>query len=162
MEDLYSYQGNARLKPAGAGQNFTAEQAAEFIRCKADPVYFANWGIYTFSVNNWPLNADIIFSGKSNWWLGMSVESYSGVYGQSHGDPEDLFAATAFGGTAYSNTPIGFVCHTAEPTMSGINTLYYAERWAMGWNAAECAWVSIDGTHPHLLYVGYPFVMRSN
>jgi hypothetical protein len=41
-QDDSTYQGNARLKPTGTGENFTEEQFAEMVRCAADPVYFAN------------------------------------------------------------------------------------------------------------------------
>ena len=40
MEDIYL--GNPNLKKANVAQEFTQEQIEEFMRCAADPVYFAN------------------------------------------------------------------------------------------------------------------------
>ena len=39
MEDVYL--GNPNLKKANVAQEFTQEQIEEFMRCAADPVYFA-------------------------------------------------------------------------------------------------------------------------
>ena len=39
MEDIYL--GNPNLKKANVAQEFTQEQIEEFMRCAADPVYFA-------------------------------------------------------------------------------------------------------------------------
>jgi len=75
-----------------------------------------------------------------------------------HGDPEEFFGSGAFGGDAYENTPIGFVGHTAEPGLGGVNTKLYAGRWARGWNFIEAAWCSRQ-TH-HMLVLGDPLVRR--
>lgn len=37
----YSYRGNARLKRPGAQIEWTPEMIEEYIRCKEDPIYFA-------------------------------------------------------------------------------------------------------------------------
>ena len=39
MDDIYL--GNPNLKKANVAQEFTQEQIEEFMRCAADPVYFA-------------------------------------------------------------------------------------------------------------------------
>ena len=38
------------------------------------------------------------------WWIGMSVESYNGEYGDYMGDPTEFFASTAFGSTTQALT----------------------------------------------------------
>ena len=38
---LAGYLGNKNLKPAGIQINFTKEQVEEYVKCAADPVYFA-------------------------------------------------------------------------------------------------------------------------
>lgn len=124
----------------------------------ADPTFFACWGIYCWG-SNWAITPNVDMSGHSNWWLGMSVESYNGIYDHpTHGDPGEFFAATAFSGTAYAHTPVGYVGHTDEPGLGGVSTFDYAGRWARGWNFAECAWAGENSTR--ILMVGDPLVTR--
>lgn len=123
-----------------------------------DPTFFGCWGKYIHG-SNWPITDVISLTGKTTWWIGMSVESFNGQYNHAtHGDPADFFHAEAFFGTAYSHTPVGFVCHTDEPGLGGIHQYAYAARWARGWNFAECAWCG-QNTY-HSLAVGDPLVTR--
>ena len=101
----------------------------------------------------------ITLSGDSGWWIGMSIESFNGVYNHAWmGDPVDFFAATAFGGSSYGNTPVGYVAHTSEPGLGGIHTRHYPGRWARGWTFAEAAWVGRNTAM--ILVVGDPLVRR--
>ena len=124
----------------------------------ADCAFFMCWGLYAHGAN-WP-NADtVIMSGNSSWWLAASVESFNGMYAHAtHGDPTEFFAADAFGGAAYENTPIGFVGHTAEPWLSGVSSKLYCASWARGWSFAEAAWSGAQTYN--LLVVGDPLVTR--
>jgi len=78
----------------------------------------------------------------------MSVESFNGMYGETMGDPTEVFASNAFGGTNYSNTPICFVGSTAEPGLGGCEGAAYFDRWARGWSTLESAWAGRNDTAP--------------
>ena len=124
------------------------------IRTAANPTAYAGWGvlywIYFPPDPNWVTNGDVTFTGKASWWVGATNESYNGVYGSYMGDPTDYFSANAFGGTNYSNTPICFTVHTAEPRVAGCENSSYFDRWARGWSSLEAAWTGQD-THRFLV-----------
>ncbi len=114
---------------------------------------YCSWGVHSGQLdwntnglaNAWPVNGQVKFTGNSGWWIGMSVESFNGMYGSSMGNPEEFFAANAFGsdiGTvpAYANTPLCFVGSTYEPEITGIEGAAYFDRWAKGWSTLESAW----------------------
>jgi len=44
--NMFSFRGNAKLRPAGAQIEYTEEMLAEYIKCKQDPVYFIKNYIY--------------------------------------------------------------------------------------------------------------------
>jgi hypothetical protein len=125
---------------------------------QADNVtFYRNWGYYAFG-QNWPVT-NPKFGGHSGWFLVASIESFSGIYGHAtHGDPVDAFAAEAFGGTDYSNTPVGWIGHTAEPGLGGIHTKHLGERWAQGYTFAEAAWIGRNTRQ--CLAVGWPWATR--
>ena len=119
------------------------------IATAANPTAYGSWGVHSGelgsgSTDAWPANGDVTFTGNAGWWIGMSVESYNGIYGGYMGDPTEFFAATAFGGTNYSNTPICFVGSTSEPTLMGIEDVPYFDRWARGWSTIEAAWAGFS------------------
>ena len=60
--------------------------------------------------------------------------------GAGQGDFFMWFSAPAFGGTNYSNTPVGAVTHTDEPGLDYVNdaALYFG-LWASGKNFALLA-----------------------
>jgi len=69
------------------------------------------------------------------------------------------FSSNAFGGTNYSNTPVGAVTHVEEPFSPGVeNSQIYFGLWAAGKNFAICAWNS--RRTPYFQAVGDPFVRR--
>jgi len=124
----------------------------------ASPAFIAHWGLYTHGVE-YPQLSGLTITGNTGGWFGFSVESYSMVYGHSsHGDPTDFFAEDAFGGTAYSNTPLGWSGHTAEPYLSGVPNYCYARSLAAGWTFAEAAWAGQSTSK--ILAVGYPYLER--
>ncbi len=78
----------------------------------------------------------------------MSVESFNGIYGSSMGNPEEFFAANAFGSDvgsvpAYANTPLCFIGSTYEP-WGACGGVSYFDRWAKGWSTLESAWAGRD------------------
>ena len=52
MSDVYL--GNPLLKKANTAIEFTEDQIIEFLKCKQDPIYFANnyWGIWIYDSSN--------------------------------------------------------------------------------------------------------------
>jgi len=88
----------------------------------------------------------VTFTGNAGWWIGMSAESFNGIYGGNHGDPTEFFARTAFGSGSndipdYANTPLCWVGYTSEPVGNGpVEDSDYFERWARGWSTLEAAW----------------------
>jgi hypothetical protein len=53
------YNGNANLKPVGIPIQFTAEQAAEYIKCKQDPIYFIKTYCTIVSLDRGAVNFDM-------------------------------------------------------------------------------------------------------
>jgi hypothetical protein len=152
---------NAALPSEGVDEaNITFNDGTSSLLSEAaDVTFLGNWGVHTGVLGDgWGRNGSVALSGNSGWFAMMSVESFNGIYGSAHGDPAEFFAATAFGGTDYANTPVGFVGHTAEPYVSGISSQYYSRLWARGWTFAEAAWAGRNTLH--FLAVGDPLVTR--
>jgi len=69
------------------------------------------------------------------------------------------FAPNAFGGTNYSNTPIGASSNVEEPGLeSGDKGSTYFNLWASGKNFGICVWRARNT--PYFQAVGDPFVTR--
>ena len=103
---------------------------------------------------------NIFFNGSSGWFLIETIESYNGQrYQGGQGDFLQWYSALAFGGTNYSNTPVGAVSHTDEPGVLGVeNSQTYFGLWAGGKTFAICAWNAIKTGY--FQAVGDPFVTR--
>jgi hypothetical protein len=102
----------------------------------------------------------IFFHGNSDWFLIETIESLNGQrYQTIQGNFIQWFSAIAFGGTNYSNTPIGAVTHVDEPLITGDeNTQIYFGFWATGKNFAICAWNARQT--PYFQAIGDPFVIK--
>jgi alpha-tubulin suppressor-like RCC1 family protein len=109
---------------------------------------------------NYATNGYVQWSGNSGWWIIETVESYNGQrYRLDQSKFTQWFAHNAFGGTDYSNTPIGAVSHTTEPGQSCVNdAAIYFGLWQSGKNFGMCAWTS--RLTPHFQAVGDPLVVR--
>jgi len=88
----------------------------------------------------------------------MTLESFNGQRcDPGQGTFLKWFSPIAFGGTNYSNTPVGAVTHVLEPDLAGVNDSYtYFGLWAAGKDFAICAWNS--RMTPYFQAVGDPFV----
>lgn len=119
-----------------------------------------SWGAHSSLGNQFPINGYVQWSGQSSWWLIETVESYNGqryVAGQS--SYMLWFSSNAFGGTNYSNTPIGAVSSEDEPFVLGVsNPQTYFGLWAAGKNLAICSWNPTINSQ--LLVIGDPFVTK--
>lgn len=108
-------------------------------------------GLHTWGVNgrnrnvSYATNGELEFTGKSNWYVLFTLESWNGIYhyqqpGQQ-GNFEDWFSPNAFGGTNYSNTPVGTIVHTHEPGAGAITAKFFYF-WESGFNFADAAWAA--------------------
>jgi hypothetical protein len=94
------------------------------------------------------------------------VESFNGdrdtsITGQ--GNFLVWFSGNAFGGTGYSNTPVGAVSYVEEPTAGATSDNIYFGLWEQGKNLGMCAWGSYQTfvtITPGLQVVGDPFVQK--
>jgi len=100
------------------------------------------------------------WSGNSSWWIIRTEESYNGQ--RAGGQFLSWFSSSAFGGTNYSNIPVGGVTYVEEPGAFATDNSIYFGLWAVGKSFAICAWTSVnlDGYTPAYQMVGDPFVTR--
>ena len=119
---------------------------------------YISWG------NNGGMGANyytnVFYYGNSGWYPIMTIESFNGQRcDPGQGTFLKWFSPNAFGGTNYSNTPIGAVTHVLEPYLPGVNASYtYFGLWAAGKHFAICAWNS--RRTEFFQAVGDPFVTK--
>lgn len=128
---------------------------------------YASWGVHDGIFSSmYPTNNSVVWSGNSKWWLIETIESFNGQRDaslgpggqQPQGDVEEWFAANAWGGTNYSNTPVGAVSHVEEPGFA-INGPTYMSLWEAGYLFSECAWGSKIGSNPFQV-IGDPLIRK--
>ena len=118
------------------------------------------WGEHSALGGDYPINGAVKWTGNSGWWIIETIESFNGMRGNpGQGTFTKWLSSNAFGGTNYSNTPVGAVSHTEEPGLGGVeDSSIYFGLWAAGKNFAVCAWNSRQT--PFFQAVGDPFVTR--
>ena len=106
------------------------------------------WGEHSALWIYYATNNSVIWSGNSSWWIIQTIESFNGHrIPCTQGNFIEWFSSNAFGGTNYSNTPVGAVSHTEEPYGPGVNDSgIYFGLWDSGKNFAICAWNSRQTT----------------
>jgi hypothetical protein len=120
---------------------------------------YLSWGGHSSLDRYYPTNGFVKWSGNSSWWIIETVESNNGKQVSDQGNFIEWFSSNAFGGLNYSNTPVGAVCHSGEPGLSGVNnSAIYFGLWASGKSLPICAWNSAR-TH-FLVVIGDPFIKR--
>jgi hypothetical protein len=124
----------------------------------ADVTGYECWGANGGMTATYPNDRSIFFTGKSNWYLVKTVESYNGIVGSHHGTFEKWFSPNTAGGWQYSRTPIGMACHTDEPSLGGVEGSMYMCNWEAGLLFSECAWSS--RRTKYFMAVGDPLVKR--
>ena len=126
------------------------------------------WGAHSALTAEYPTTSGYTNSGyvkwvgTNRWWIIETPESLNGQRVTPSGSPGTFirwFSAGAFGGTNYSNTPVGAVTHVDEPQLPGVNdaTKYFGS-WASGENFAIAAWNSRRTAY--FQAVGDPLVQR--
>src|SRR6266478_4219779 len=73
--------------------------------------------------------------------------------------PGEWTAPNAFGGSNYSNTPVGAISYVYEPNGNQYDASVYFGLWESGKNFAMCAWRSAFFV-PYIQAVGDPFVRK--
>lgn len=124
---------------------------------------YLTWGYWGSQWASWAYF--VKFSGASGWYIMNSNESWNGQWGNEQGETRDgqysfhlWFDTMAFGGTNYSNTPVGAVTTTTEPGGACYALPQsYLPLWAAGKNFAICAWQSQGST---VQATGDPLVRR--
>ena len=104
----------------------------------------------------------ISWHGNSGWWVISTSESWNGRRGQTdQGNFNSWFSTNSFGGSNYSNTPVGAITSSSEPGGIEPNDLVsYFALWQSGKSFAICAWLSNTGTGAKLQVIGDPFIAR--
>jgi hypothetical protein len=143
------------------------EAPAEHITNASNVAGFGSWGVHGYFLNNqgqwtnagYATNGYIRFTGQSGWYIIETAESFNGQRGTSQGSFLDWYASNAFGGTNYSNTPVGAVSHVEEPGLGGLNSpsVFFGD-WAAGRIFSHCAWNSANT--PYLQVIGDPFTKQ--
>jgi len=121
---------------------------------------YISWGVHSGFPPTYAIDGTVQFTGNSGWYPIETIESFNGQrYRTDQGTFVTWFSSNAFGGTNYSNTPVGAVSHTDEPGESGVNDAStYFGLWAAGKDFAICAWASL-GTSTFQA-VGDPWVTK--
>ncbi len=121
---------------------------------------YMTWGANGHQNKDYAINGDVVFRGESTWYVILTIESFNGVrVDPGQGTFIKWFSSNAFGGTNYSNTPVGAVTHVEEPGYYGVNDrATYFGLWVQNRNFAVCAWKSIRT--PYFQAVGDPLVQR--
>ena len=123
------------------------------ITTASNPAAYVSFGVHSGQLdggttedwaNDGDSNRSVNFSGNAGWWIGASIESFDGIYGEEMADPMSIFSSTAFGSgrngiPEYANTPVCWVGHTGEPGFMEVGPTYFV-RWAQGWNSLDAAW----------------------
>ena len=119
---------------------------------------YISWGSHGWLGPSFPTNL-LHWSGNSGWWIIETIESFNGQRSVSFQSFFlEWFYGNAFGGSNYSNTPVGAVSQVDEPN-GGVNYApTYFGLWASGKSFGMCAWCS--GRTDYLQAVGDPFVAK--
>ncbi len=117
------------------------------------------WGEHSSLQADYATNGVVHWHGSSKWWIIQTIESDNGLRISNQGNFTRWFSSNAFGGTNYSNTPVGAVTHVEEPQLPGVNDAYiYFGLWAAEKNFVTCAWQS--RITPFFQAVGDPLIVK--
>ena len=104
------------------------------------------------------------FFGNSGWYVMSTVDSFNGQRSTFQSGFLTWWATNSFGGTNYSNTPVGAIVHVDEPGPGEENRYTYYGSWASEKSFAITAWYALytspGGTFLHCAVVGDPFVTK--
>jgi len=124
-----------------------------------NPAGYFCWGIHSALGGDYATNGAVQWSGQASWWIIATIESYNGRRNTSHGSFVKWLSPNAFGGTDYSNTPVGALSNVEEPYLPTTHyTATYFGLWAAGKSFAFCAW---NARHsPYFQAIGDPLITK--
>jgi len=110
-----------------------------------------------------PGGTNIQFSGNSGWYIMSTIDSFSGQRSTFQAGFLSWFTTNSFGGTNYSNTPVGGLTYVDEPSSGQLfdRSAYYGD-WAAGKSFAISAWACQHQNLSVIKFqaVGDPFVKK--
>lgn len=149
------------LDPLGAKVEYQPYTGTFFTSAK-DVLGFFSWGANAGRGNYYSIGGGtpIAFTGKSNWYLIQTAESFNGQLTKNlwQGKFSHWFSDKAFGGINYSNTPAAAVAHVDEPMLLGINDPILFHCWERGNLFIDCAWMSRSAAQT--IMVGDPWIRK--
>ena len=102
---------------------------------------YLSYGSHSSLGNLFANNGAVQWSGNSGWWIIETIESFNGqLYQCCYSTVMEWYASGAFGGTAYSNTPVGAISNTDEPGADIDASETYFGLWQEGKSFSICAW----------------------
>lgn len=119
---------------------------------------YQTWGYNGGQGGSYANSGAVSFSGQSSWYIIETIESWNGRRNTPQGNVCDWFAANAFDGAAYSNTPVMAVSHVEEPFLSGVNDGYFFSLWEKGLLGIEAAWSSYNTNK--IQVIGDPLIKK--
>ncbi len=107
------------------------------------------------------VDKNVQFFGNSGWFIMTTIDSFNGQRVTFQANYLTWFASNAFGGTNYSNTPVGAVTTVDEPHGGKPDPAVYYGDWAAGKSFAISAWAA-QASNPSAYFqaVGDPFVRK--
>jgi len=122
--------------------------------------YFS-WGYNGAPGAGYATNGILRFSGNSGWYVVETDESFNGQRVTFQGNYLRWYSTNSFGGSNYSNTPVGAVTQVNEPGTAVNNPYVYFGLWAAGKTFSSCAWNSFfNYGQPYIQAIGDPFTKR--
>jgi alpha-tubulin suppressor-like RCC1 family protein len=120
------------------------------------------WGAHSSLGDDYAVNTNKLqWFGNSGWWIIKTIESNNGKRISDQGNFIQWFSSNAFGGTNFSNTPVGAICNVEEPggadSADNYGSIYFG-LWSAGKNAGICAWNAINSHYFEA--IGDPLVTK--
>jgi alpha-tubulin suppressor-like RCC1 family protein len=124
--------------------------------------YFTDGWDFGLGDGNMFVDGTVRFFGDSGWYIMTTIDSFNGQRVTFQAGYLTWFATNAFGGTNYSNTPVGAVTTVNEPGTGGKpNAAVYYGDWAAGKSFAISAWAAqAYSPSPVFQAVGDPFIRK--
>ena len=106
---------------------------------------YISWGGHSSLGNNYAVTTGtngVHWTGNSGWWVIQTIESFNGFRSEPDmGYFIQWYSSNAFGGTNYSNTPVGAISNVEEGGPGYLAQPYFG-LWSAGKNLAISAWNS--------------------
>jgi hypothetical protein len=160
-EELLGYQASLGVLAANPSASIIYTNGPNNISKGTNVAGYFSYGYNGGLGGTYPTDGTVTFATDSGWFIIETDESFNGKRITFQGNFLQWFSSNAFGGLAYSNTPIGAVSQVDEPG-TAVNYPYtYFGLWASGKIFANCARNSFYnyGT-PYPQMIGDPFTKQ--